>query len=83
MSEMPPAPPPPVQATMDASGTVRMDFTMSPEDRRVLRQVAQEQAHDHAERIGNPAGLRGLFPSNKVRTVIKRRPSLVAKEAQP
>lgn len=64
----------PMSATIDADGNVRMEATLTPADRQVLRETARDMAVTHAERIGNPGGLRGLFPSNLVRFVPKKRP---------
>lgn len=59
-------------ASMDAAGNVRLEATLTPDDRAVLRKVAQEQAATHADRIGNPGGLRGLFPTNNLRWTTRR-----------
>lgn len=69
-------------ASMDAQGNVRLEATLGPQDRAVLRQVAQDGARGFAQAIGSPAGLRGLFPTNRSRLVHpKQKAARAAKEA--
>lgn len=45
-----------------------------PENRRIKRAIEHVSALDYANRIGTPTGLRGLFPSNRVRTIMRTKP---------
>lgn len=60
-------------ATMDNAGNVRMQFRQTPDDRAMTRRAAQDMGRQHASMLASPIGLRGLFPSNKTRLVIKKR----------
>ena len=68
-----PAQQPPITASMDAQGNVRMELQMTPDDRRMASQIAQQEAARHADSLASPVGLRGLFPSNRVRFTVKKR----------
>lgn len=70
------------EATLDGAGNVRLEATLGPQDRAVLRQVAQDAGRSHADAIGSPAGLRGLFHTNLSRFVHpKTKAAKAAKEA--
>jgi hypothetical protein len=60
-------------ATMDNAGNVRMQFRQTPDDRAMTRRAAQDMGRQHASMLASPIGLRGLFPSNKTRLVVKKR----------
>lgn len=68
----PPVTAPGMTAHMDGAGNVTLEATLTPTDRAVLRDVARDQAISHAEKIGSPQGLRGLFPTNHTRLVARR-----------
>lgn len=62
--------------------TVALKYVLGPDDRRMVRESNQREAMHHADRIGNPAGLAGLFPTNRLKWKTRKVQPMPIQETQ-